>query len=34
MTVELLLPDISDRHLLDPYLEAALRISEEYESQN
>lgn len=33
-TVELLLPDISDRHLLDRYLEAAVIIYEEYESQN
>nr|WP_322721613.1 hypothetical protein [Nostoc sp. ChiQUE02]MDZ8234715.1 hypothetical protein [Nostoc sp. ChiQUE02] len=33
-TVELLLPDISDRRLLDRYLEAAVRICEEYESQN
>ncbi|KJH69997.1 hypothetical protein [Aliterella atlantica] len=29
-----LLPDISDRHLLDRYLEAAVKIYEEYESQN
>jgi hypothetical protein len=34
MTVELVLPDISNRSLLDRYLEAALRIYEEYESQN
>ncbi|MHC5736107.1 hypothetical protein [Nostoc sp.] len=33
-TVELVLPDISDRRLLDRYLEAAVRIFEEYESQN
>ncbi|MEH1817167.1 MAG: hypothetical protein V7K26_20375 [Nostoc sp.] len=32
--VELVLPDISDHHLLDRYLEVALRIYEEYESQN
>ncbi|MEW5857363.1 MAG: hypothetical protein AB1861_08280 [Cyanobacteriota bacterium] len=32
--VELLLPNTSDRHLLDRYLEAAVRICEEYESQN
>ncbi|BCL38547.1 hypothetical protein [Nostoc sp. MS1] len=32
--VELVLPDISDHHLLDQYLEAALRIYEEYSSQN
>jgi hypothetical protein len=32
--VELLLPDLSDRRLLDRYLEAAVRIYEEYESQN
>lgn len=32
--VELVLPDISDRPLLDRYLEAAVRICEEYESQN
>ncbi len=32
--VELVLPDISDRRLLDRYLEAAVRICEEYESQN
>jgi len=31
--VELLLPDISDRKLLDRYLEAAVKIYEEYESQ-
>ncbi|BAY11085.1 hypothetical protein [Calothrix sp. NIES-2098] len=34
MTVELLLPDLCDRSLLDRYLEAALRIYEEYQSQN
>ncbi|MBW4505499.1 MAG: hypothetical protein KME64_03150 [Scytonematopsis contorta HA4267-MV1] len=34
MTVELVLPDISNRSLLDRYLEAALRIYEEYELQN
>ncbi|MBD2248703.1 hypothetical protein [Nostoc sp. FACHB-888] len=33
-TVELLLPDISDRRLLDRYLEAAVRICEAYKSQN
>lgn len=33
-TVELVLPDISDHHLLDRYLEAAVIIFEEYESQN
>ncbi|MBW4455073.1 MAG: hypothetical protein KME55_21490 [Nostoc indistinguendum CM1-VF10] len=33
-TVELMLPDISDHHLLDRYLEAAVIIFEEYESQN
>ncbi|MBD1929474.1 hypothetical protein H6F74_25000 [Trichocoleus sp. FACHB-90] len=32
--VELVLPNISDRHLLDRYLEAAVKICEEYESQN
>lgn len=32
--VELVLPDISDHYLLDRYLEAAVRICEEYESQN
>jgi hypothetical protein len=32
--VELLLPDLSNRRLLDRYLEAAVRIYEEYESQN
>lgn len=32
--VELVLPDISNRPLLDQYLEAAVRICEEYESQN
>lgn len=32
--VELVLPDISDRRLLDRYLEAAVRICEEYELQN
>ncbi|MBD2247008.1 hypothetical protein [Nostoc sp. FACHB-888] len=32
--VELLLPDISDRRLLDRYLDVALRIWEKYESQN
>jgi hypothetical protein len=32
--VELVLPDISDHHLLDRYLEAAVRICEEYSSQN
>ncbi|NEU78844.1 hypothetical protein [Nostoc sp. UIC 10630] len=32
-TVELVLPDISDHHLLDRYLEAAVIIFEEYESQ-
>lgn len=34
MAVELVLPDISNHHLLDQYLEVALRICEEYESQN
>ncbi|BBD59037.1 hypothetical protein NIES2109_18160 [Nostoc sp. HK-01] len=34
MTVELLLPDLSDRLLLERYLEAAVRICEEYELQN
>ncbi|MBW4570777.1 MAG: hypothetical protein KME31_22950 [Tolypothrix carrinoi HA7290-LM1] len=34
MTVELVLPDTSNRRLLDRYLEAAVRICEEYESQN
>jgi hypothetical protein len=34
MAVELVLPDISDRRLLDRYLEAAVIIFEEYESQN
>jgi hypothetical protein len=34
MAVELLLPNISDRRLLERYLEAAVRIYEEYESQN
>lgn len=34
MAVELVLPDTSNRRLLDRYLEAALRICEEYESQN
>ena len=34
MAVELLLPDTPNRPLLDRYLEAALRICEEYESQN
>lgn len=33
-TVELVLPDISDRRLLDRYLEAAVRICEEEKSQN
>ncbi|MBD2524417.1 hypothetical protein [Nostoc sp. FACHB-133] len=33
-TVELVLPDISDHRLLDRYLEAAVIIFEEYESQN
>ena len=32
--VELVLPDISNRRLLDRYLEAAVIIFEEYESQN
>ncbi|MEE3719724.1 hypothetical protein V2H45_23565 [Tumidithrix elongata RA019] len=32
--VELLLPDVSNRCLLDRYLEAAVKICEEYESQN
>ncbi|MEH1770059.1 hypothetical protein [Nostoc sp.] len=32
--VELVLPDISARRLLDRYLEAAIIIFEEYESQN
>lgn len=32
--VELILPDISDHHLLDQYLEAAVIICEEYESPN
>ena len=31
--VELLLPDISNRYLLNRYLEAAVKICEEYESQ-
>ena len=34
MAVELLLPDLSDRDLLDRYLEAAVRIFEEYEFNN
>ena len=34
MAVELLLPDLSDRDLLDRYLEAAVRIFEEYEFKN
>ena len=34
MAVELVLPDISERRLLERYLEAAVRICEEYESQN
>ena len=34
MAVELVLPDISDRCLLDRYLEAAVRMCEEYESPN
>ncbi|MDY6940302.1 MAG: hypothetical protein SWY16_21940 [Cyanobacteriota bacterium] len=34
MAVELLLPDLSDRHLLNRYLDAAIRIFEEYEAQN
>ncbi|MDF2386501.1 hypothetical protein JMG10_33865 [Nostoc ellipsosporum NOK] len=34
MAVELVLPDISDSRLLNRYLEAAVRICEEYESQN
>jgi hypothetical protein len=34
VAVELVLPDISDYHLLDRYLEAAVRICEEHESQN
>ncbi|KYC40273.1 hypothetical protein WA1_27460 [Scytonema hofmannii PCC 7110] len=34
MAVELVLPDTSDSHLLDRYLEAAVRICEEYNSQN
>jgi hypothetical protein len=34
MAVELVLPDISQHRLLDRYLEAAVRICEEYESQN
>ena len=34
MAVELVLPDISNHRLLDQYLEAAVRICEEYESQN
>lgn len=33
MAVELVLPDISDHRLLDRYLETAIKISEEYESQ-
>jgi hypothetical protein len=33
MAVELVLPDIYDHHLLDCYLEVALRICEEYDSQ-
>ena len=33
MAVELVLPDLSNRSLLDRYLEVAVRISEEYESQ-
>ncbi|WP_206757371.1 hypothetical protein [Nostoc sp. FACHB-280] len=32
--VELVLPDISDYHLLFQYLEAAVRIYEKYKSQN
>ena len=32
MCIELLLPDISDHHLLDRYLEAAVKICEKYES--
>ena len=32
--VELVLPDIYDHRLLDRYLEAAVIIFEEYESQN
>lgn len=32
--VELVLPDISNRPLLERYLEAAVRIREEYESQS
>lgn len=32
--VELVLPDISNHRLLNRYLEAAVRICEEYESQN
>jgi hypothetical protein len=32
--VELVLPDLSDRRLLDRYLEAAIRICEQCESQN
>ena len=34
MAVELLLPDLSERDLLDRYLEAAVRIFEEYELKN
>jgi hypothetical protein len=34
MAVELLLPDLSDRRLLDRYLEAAVKLHEEYKSQN
>ena len=34
MAVELVLPDVSDMFLLDKYLDAAVKICEEYESQN
>lgn len=34
MAVELVLPDISDRPLLDRYLEPTVIIFEEYKSQN
>ncbi|MEI6331351.1 MAG: hypothetical protein WCP16_19065 [Pseudanabaena sp. ELA645] len=34
MSIELLLPNISDHRLLDRYLEVAVNICEEYESQS
>jgi|GEM_PF-5696012 len=34
VAVELVLPDVSNHCLLDRYLEIAIRIHEEYESQN